>query len=42
MLDVRICEYCMKNVIRVYKMTHSVILKDGMPIFQGFTGKYVI
>ena len=29
----------MKNVIRIYKMTHSVFFKDGMPIFQGFTEK---
>ena len=42
MSDFRIREYCMKNVIRIYKMKHSVYFKDGMPIFQGFTGKYVI
>ena len=40
--DFRIREYCMKNVIRIYKMTHSVFFKNGMLIFQGFTEKYVI
>ena len=39
--DFRISEY-MKNVIHIYKMTHLVFFKDGMPIFQGFTEKYVI
>ena len=39
--DFRIREYCMKNVICIYKMTHSVFFKDGMPIFQGFTEKHV-
>ena len=42
MSDFRIREYCMKNVIRIYKMTHFVFFKNGMPIFQGFTEKYVI
>ena len=32
----------MKNVIRIYQMTHSVFFKDGMRIFQGFTEIYVI
>ena len=40
--DFRIREYCMKNVIRIYQMTHSVLFKDGMPIFLGFTEIYVI
>ena len=42
MSDFRIREYCMKNVIRIHQVTHSVFFKDGMPIFKGFTEIYVI
>ena len=40
--DFRIRECCMKNVIRIYQLRHSVFSKDGMPIFQGFAEIYVI
>ena len=34
-LDFRMREYCMKNVIHIYKMTHSVFLKTECLFFKG-------